>query len=200
MAWPESMTPNSPPCSPLRPEPSSPADSTTFQPHPRLLTDRLKNMSRHSRLLPALMGTALLCVLASCGGSDGTAPTEPDAPIATSVTISPSIATLDAVGATAPFTARVRDQVGREMTGVSVSWLSSDQGVATISSSGLATAIENGTTTIIAAASESVSGWATLNVELVDLIITSESFEAAIVGRALYERRFTLPEAIAAAS
>lgn len=136
-----------------------------------------------TRRLPSLTASVLFASFSACGGSSGTAPTEPDAPVVTSVTISPSIAMLDAVGATAQFTARVRDQQGREMTGVSVSWLSSDPSVATISSTGLATALENGSTTIIAVATESVSGWATMNVEVVNLLITSGNLEAAILGQ-----------------
>ena len=86
---------------------------------------------RNSRL--AL--TAIILVLHACGG-DATSP-----PVPTTVVISPSSATLTALGETTQFTAQVQDQDGNTMTGQSVSWSSLATAVATIDpSSGLATA------------------------------------------------------------
>jgi adhesin/invasin len=56
---------------------------------------------------------------------------------------------LDALGATASFSATVRDQFGDLLPGALVSWASTDAAVATIDeASGLATAVTNGSTTI----------------------------------------------------
>ena len=109
-------------------------------------------------------------------------PTEQIGPKIASVTISPSIITLDAPGATAQFTARVRDEQGREMTEVTVSWLTTDPDVAGVSDAGLATALEEGSSVIIAVASEDVSGWATLNVDYTELLIKVGALPPAVLG------------------
>jgi uncharacterized protein YjdB/Leucine-rich repeat (LRR) protein len=91
-------------------------------------------------------------LILSCGGEGGggNTPTQPDTPRATSVSLSPASISFDAVGATQQLTATVKDQHGSTMTGVSVSWSSSDQSVATVSSSGLVTAEDNGAASITA--------------------------------------------------
>jgi hypothetical protein len=104
-----------------------------------------------------------------------------------SVTISPSIATLDALGASAQFTAKVRDAQGRELEGVGVSWLTTDPNVATISESGSATVTGEGSAVIIAVASEDVSGWATLNADFTELLIASDDFSPGMVGESYEE-------------
>ncbi len=57
-----------------------------------------------------------------------------------------------ALGDTVRFSAQVRDQRGRVITGASVRWASSDASVASITASGLARAISGGSTTITAVA------------------------------------------------
>ena len=89
----------------------------------------------------------VLPFLAGCG--DGGGGTEP-APVATTVAVSPSSATLQAIGGTVQLSATVRDQNGQVMTGASVSWSSSDNGVATVSSGGLGTAVSAGSATLTA--------------------------------------------------
>ena len=95
----------------------------------------------------------------SCGDS-GTAPAAPPAPtpVATTMTVSPSAATLAALERTVQLTASVMDQNGRAMAGATVSWSSSDAAVATVDASGLATAVANGAATVTA-----TSGAATAN-------------------------------------
>lgn len=98
---------------------------------------------------------ALAVVLAACGGSDATTPTQPDAPSTptpTTVVLSLGSATLDALGATVQITAEVRDQNGAAMSGVTVTWSSSAGSVASVSSAGLVTAVANGTATVTATA------------------------------------------------
>ena len=103
--------------------------------------------------------------LAACGGggdgSGGTAPPPGPAPVAAvQVSIaSPSIL----VGASTQATASLRDASSNALSGRSVTWASSNQTVATVSSAGLVTGLAPGNT-VITATSEGVSGSATLTV------------------------------------
>ena len=76
----------------------------------------------------------------------------PDPPRATEVTVTPATAWLTALDETVRFSAEVRDQAGRVMEGVPVSWSSADTAVAAVDSTGLVTAAGNGTATITATA------------------------------------------------
>ena len=80
------------------------------------------------RLVP-LVFIAAVGLSSSCG--DG--PAGPD-PSATTITLSKSSVTLDALGATDQITATVKDQNGATMSGASVTWSSSDAQVASVSS------------------------------------------------------------------
>jgi hypothetical protein len=93
--------------------------------------------------------------LAGCSHGDGTAP------VVTSVVVTPASPTLSAVGATQQFSATAKDASGNEVTGVTASWSSSATTVATVSPSGLATAVGDGTTAITATI-EGVEGQAQL--------------------------------------
>ena len=98
----------------------------------------------------------------ACG--DGpTEPPPPDAPRPAAVTVSPATAMLAALGATTQLSAEVRDQNGQVMTGVSVTWATSDAAVATVDASGLVTGVANGEATVTATAG-SASGTATVTV------------------------------------
>ena len=90
--------------------------------------------------------------MAGCG-DDTAAPdpsTAPDPPHATAVTVSPSTANLDAIGASALLEAVVTDQRGNAMAQAPVTWSSSAPNVAAVSSTGLVTAVANGSVTITA--------------------------------------------------
>jgi len=63
-----------------------------------------------------------------------------------------------------------------------VTWSSSDSEVASIGSSGLATAVGNGTATILAAASESAFGLATMTVAFTPIAITTTALPPGVVG------------------
>ena len=84
-------------------------------------------------------------------------------PSPTTVAVKPDTLALTAVGQTAQLTAEVRDQAGRVMAGVPVSWSSADATVAAVDSAGLVTAAGSGTTTITASAG-SASGEAFVTV------------------------------------
>jgi hypothetical protein len=105
---------------------------------------------------------ALVLCMFGCGGaaSNGTKVTLP--PTVASVSVQPSSA-LIADGQTQQFNATARDQNGNVMSGVTFTWNSSKAGVATVDSSGSATSVSQGNTTITAVADE-VTGSATLTV------------------------------------
>ena len=85
-------------------------------------------------------------------------------PNVTSVTVTPSTSTLTAAGATVQFSAAAVDGSGKSVTGT-VTWSSSNNSVATISTSGMATAVANGSVQITAKVG-GVAGSATLTVSI----------------------------------
>lgn len=121
-------------------------------------------ISRSFRRAPTL---GLLLGLAACGGG-ATAPTPPPPPPpptpVASVGVDPGTATLVAP-ATQQLTATPRDAQGNPLTGRTVTWTSGAQAVATVSPSGLVTAVAPGSATITAT-SEGRSGTATITVAM----------------------------------
>lgn len=101
--------------------------------------------------------------LFSCGGDSGT--TEPEAPVATTVVITPGSQTLTAIGATAQLAAEVRDQNGQVLGGAGVTWNSETSTVVSVTQAGMVTALSEGSATITATAG-SATGMATVTVEL----------------------------------
>lgn len=69
---------------------------------------------------------------------------------AASVTLTPGTATLTSLTETLPFTAEVRDAGGNLNPGAPVTWSLSDSSVASVSATGLVTALANGVTDVIA--------------------------------------------------
>ncbi len=108
--------------------------------------------------------TAML-LLAACGdgGTTPTSPPTPPTPVATSITLSATSLSFSSLGATQQLTATVKDQNGATMSGASVTWATSSASAATVSSTGLVTAVADGTTTITAT-SGSASGTAAVTV------------------------------------
>jgi hypothetical protein len=83
--------------------------------------------------------------LAACGGT-----TEPPAPAG--ITVTPSTLSFSARGAQKQLTAAVTDQHGNALQNATVTWSSNNTAVVTVSSSGLAASVGNGTTQIVATA------------------------------------------------
>lgn len=79
---------------------------------------------------------------------------DPEAPVATSLSITPAGASLDAIGDTVCLDAEVRDEKGDVMVSVAVSWSTLDPAVATADGDGLVTAAAVGTARIAASAGE----------------------------------------------
>ncbi len=118
----------------------------------------------------AVLSLSALTLGAACGGGEG--PTGPDGPApqptVRSVTVSPSSLELAELGATRQLEATARDQNGQAVSGVSFTWGSSDESVATVDGDGSVTARGNGIATIRAAAS-GVTGSADLVVRAGEL-------------------------------
>ncbi|GIW26157.1 Ig-like domain-containing protein [Meiothermus sp.] len=108
-------------------------------------------------------GTAT--ITASAQGKSGNATltvTNPAPPPIETIEVSPPSASKQ-VGQTQQFTAVAKDASGNTISGVTFTWSSSDTAIATVDSSGLATAVAAGTATITASA-QGKSGNATLTV------------------------------------
>lgn len=102
-----------------------------------------------------------------CGGGGNPItppPPPPPSPVAT-VSITPDAGSL-LVGATLQLTATVRDAAGNALTGRSVAWSGDNPAVASVSGTGLLTAISAGGPVRVTATSETISGVATITVGL----------------------------------
>lgn len=122
---------------------------------------------------------ALLTLTAACGKDSSTAPTAPTppatpttpepaqppppppppaAPTATRIAITPASATLNVIGQTVQLSAQVFDQDDNAMTGAVVTWTSGDAAVASVSTTGLVTALKSGTARITARSGGAAQG------------------------------------------
>jgi outer membrane protein OmpA-like peptidoglycan-associated protein len=101
--------------------------------------------------------------------------------ILTHIAVNPGTATLASLHATSQFSAIAHDQKGRPMAGKLFTWRSSNPSVATVSNTGLVTAVGDGSATI-SATSENVTGSANVMVSRsaanVAVAPTSASFNA----------------------
>jgi trimeric autotransporter adhesin len=144
-------------------------------------------MKAKSILLTLILSSLLL---SGCGGG-GNAPVANAAPTPvptpsptpvpaslTSLQVSPGTTAIGA-GATQQFTAmgKFSDNSSKDITG-SVVWSSSDSAIATVNSSGMATGIVSGTVTVTAK-SGTVQGFASLNVTVAAVNLTSISVSPA---------------------
>ena len=124
-------------------------------------------------------------VTATAAGVAGRALLTVVAPAPTALAVTPDTVALTALGQTVQLAAEVRDQIGRVMEGVTVSWSSADTTVATVDSTGLATAIGGGATTIAATAGE-VSGAAVVKVmQSAGSVVVSPSADTVALGDTL---------------
>ena len=130
-------------------------------------------MTRPRILLVAAAALAAILWTQACGdgGTEPPPTPPPDPPRPTSVTVTPATVEFTAIGATAQLAAEVRDQNGRVMAGAAVSWSSGDVSVVTVTSSGLVTAVANGTATITARAGQA-SGPASVTIAQVVSAVT----------------------------
>lgn len=122
-------------------------------------------------------------ITATAEGKSGTAQiTVTGRPVA-SVIITPQIANV-LVGQTSQFTAAVRDASGTTLTGRTVSWTTSNTAIATISASGLLTAVAPGSV-IVTATSEGVSAQATANITAATptttIVVTNQLIDDVVI-------------------
>ena len=102
------------------------------------------------------------CALSACGGGGSGDDRDPQ-PVLTSITVSPSELTLEALGATSQLQASARDQNGNAIS-AQFTWSSSDSDIVAVDADGLVTASDNGMATVTLR-SGSVSASATVTVE-----------------------------------
>ena len=100
--------------------------------------------------ISVLVAATLVTGLSSCGTAEG--PTEPEAVVA-SVAITNGDQSFSALGGTVQLSAVARDANGNPIASASVQWASSAAAVVSVSNTGLATAIANGSADITATAS-----------------------------------------------
>ena len=126
---------------------------------------------------------ALVAMVAACAD----APTDPvEAPIATSVVVSPSALGFSSLGEAAQLTAMVHDQTGQPMAGVTLIWASANPAVATVDQSGLVSAVGNGETSIAVAVGTTPSASVAVTVAQVpNSIQLSEPPDSLAVGDSL---------------
>lgn len=117
--------------------------------------------------LPLLGLLLLLPALGACGDSTS-------APVPSRIVVTPGSTTLDALGLTQQFSAQVEDKRGNVISDAVVTWASSDAEVASVSSSGLVTALKKGNASI-EATFEGLTGRGTLVVDPLPAQVTKNA-------------------------
>jgi hypothetical protein len=108
-------------------------------------------------MLPIL---TLILFLAACG--DWSTPVDQPAPMAATVSVSPSSSSIQA-GGIVQLSATAKDAGGATMSGITVTWTSSNSGVATVNSAGVVKGLAGGSAMVTATA-QGVSGEAAVSV------------------------------------
>jgi len=152
------------------------------------LTGRVITWQSSNSAIASVNGSGLVSGVAAGGpvtmtatseGQSGTATvTVTVAPVA-AVTVTPSSGTV-AIGQTVQLTATPRDASGNPLTGRAIGWSSSDNTIATVSSTGLVTGVVAGAVTITAT-SEGQSGTASITVSGVPVASVTVSPASASV-------------------
>jgi hypothetical protein len=138
-------------------------------------------MRRSPGILLATLAAAVLPIVGSgCSGSS-----EP-ARVATTIVIAPSSAMLVSIGATQQFTAVVKDQNGDTLIGASVAWSPGNAVAVAVSTTGLVTAVANGTAQVTASSgSANQSVTVTVAQAATQLVLVSGDIQTGTVGQAL---------------
>jgi uncharacterized protein YjdB/alpha-tubulin suppressor-like RCC1 family protein len=155
--------------------------ATTKDANGNVLTGRVITWSTSNSSLATVSATGVVTGVAAGGpvtitatseGQGGTAAVTvtavPVVPVA-SVTVSPASSTIN-VGTTVQLAATTKDANGNVLTGRVVTWTSSDNALATVSSSGLVTGVAAGGPVTITATSEGQSGTAAVTVTAVPVV------------------------------
>jgi hypothetical protein len=120
-------------------------------------------MTSRLRVAHLLLGVGATVILCSCG--DEPAGPEAPEPAVVRVEVTPAIDSVWRLGETVQFSALAKDTLGEPVADLSFQWLSSNVRVASVDSTGLATALRGGQSAITAVAG-SVAGWGVLTVEI----------------------------------
>ena len=140
------------------------------------------------RLTPLVVFCLTSCQPAPDSGGLGPPPPPPPpgAPVA-SLAITPQIASFTSIDETLDFTAIARDSAQNVLTGVSLTWTSSDEAVISIASTGQARAVGDGTATIrVASGGVSATASVTVTSGTGRTILFQEQFEDAKLQLAKY--------------
>lgn len=121
-------------------------------------------MSGESNLNPRSFPITTVCLLISSGCGSTETLTEASEPLAAGISLTPSDPSLSWLGETVAISAQVLDQHGNVMSGVGLTWTTSEPDVAIVSASGVVTAVGNGAATITASAA-TASGEAVVSVD-----------------------------------
>ena len=115
----------------------------------RLVAGRLTRVSPVTQQIRTLSGwVALFGSIGACGGSEPRIPT--------TVSVSPVAVSLTALGQTQQLVPSVTDQNGNSLDGATVAWSSTNTGVATVSQSGVVTAVGTGSGDIVATSGSAI--------------------------------------------
>ena len=147
-------------------------DATIFW---RSSSDDIATVSDQGIVTAVSSGTTQINV--TSGYADGAAATISVEQETGSVEITPSSTTLSEMGETIELVATIYDINDDVIVGATATWSSSDPAVATVNAYGLVTAVDNGSTRIIAAA-DSVSASATISVKLGNRMLDREALIA----------------------
>jgi uncharacterized protein YjdB len=147
--------------------------ATTADSAGNVLSGRAVTWASSNTVVATVSGTGLLTglatgttmITATSEGKSGTAAVTVTVPAVATVGVSPGAPSV-VIGATAQLTALLRDANGNPLSGRTVTWATSDSGVATVSATGLVTGVAVGSATITAT-SEGKSGTATVTVTAV---------------------------------
>ena len=104
--------------------------------------------------LVTAVGTGQAEVTATAAGVTGRTQLTVLAPVPTTIAVTPDTVVLTALGHSTQLTAEVRDQAGRAMEGVPVTWSSADTTIAVVDPAGLVRAVRGGAVTVTATAGE----------------------------------------------
>ncbi|MCK9306262.1 MAG: Ig-like domain-containing protein, partial [Methanoculleus sp.] len=116
-------------------------------------------------------GTATITAATAGISAQATVTVNAEEPVATNIEVAPATATLEIDG-TEQFSATTLDQFGNVMTGIDVTWASSNETVGTVSESGAFTALAKGTADVTAAAGD-VSGSAAVTVSAEEPVLAN---------------------------
>lgn len=152
----------------------------------RPLPDRNEqSMARYRLVWPFALLVLAAALTPGCEDGDSLNAPTPDPPSPTTVSASPAMAELSALGATAQLTADVRDQSGGDMVGAANAWTSIAASVPPVSPSGRVTAVGDVTAAVMARAG-AASGSAAVRVsdftQLLQQFVDTHGIGAATLG------------------